>query len=129
MTNIVTILPKIYFPARWLVRAVIQNRDTRFSTEVESEVKSRQSRLICDAWTLCKGFGGSRDMLPRKKIRNLRSSNCWKCIEVVNFTITVLFLYHLKYFTIPSGGPFWLFGGGGGSACAPRAPPPPCLRA
>ena len=36
MTNIMIILPKIYFPARWLVRAVIQNRDTRFRTEVES---------------------------------------------------------------------------------------------
>ena len=43
-------------------------------------------------------------MLPRKKIRNLRSSNCWKCIEIVNPIINVLFLYHFKYFTIPSGG-------------------------
>ena len=36
MTNIMTILPKC-FSARWLVTAVIQNRDTRFPTEVESE--------------------------------------------------------------------------------------------
>ena len=35
MTNIIKILPKIFFPARWLVRAAIQNRDTRFPTEVE----------------------------------------------------------------------------------------------
>ena len=42
-------------------------------------------------------------MLPRKKIQILRSSNCWECIEIVNFTITLLF---------PSGGPFWLLGGG-----------------
>ena len=57
------------------------------------------------------------------KNRNLRSSNCWKCIEIVNLTITTLFLYHFKSFTIPSGGPFWLLGG----VCAPRAPP--CLQA
>ena len=48
---------------------------------------------------------------PGKKIRNLRSSNCWKCIEVVNPTITTLLLYHFKSLTIPSGGPFWLLGG------------------
>ena len=34
--KIMEILPKIYFHARWIVRAVIQNRNTRFSTEVES---------------------------------------------------------------------------------------------
>ena len=52
-------------------------------------------------------------MLPQK-MRNLRSSICWKCTEIVNLTITVLFLYHFKYFTIPSGGSFWFLGGGGG---------------
>ena len=71
------------------------------------------------------GGGGVRGHASPKKIRNLRSSTCWKCTDIVNLTITLLFLYHLKYFTIPSGGPFWLLGGGG--ACAPRAPP--CLRA
>ena len=48
---------------------------------------------------------------PPEKNRNLRSSNCWKCIEIVNLTITLLFLYRFKYFTIPSGGPFWLLDG------------------
>ena len=96
----------------------------------DSQVKSGQSRLIRDAWTLCKGFflgggvGGRRGMFSRKKIRNLRSSNCWKCTEIVNITITLLFLYHFKYFIIASGGPF----GSWGATCAPRAPPP-CLRA
>ena len=52
-------------------------------------------------------------MLPGKKFRNLRSSNCWKCNEIVNSTITTLFLYHFRSFMIPSGGPFWLQGGGG----------------
>ena len=46
-------------------------------------------------------------MLPRKTIRNLRSANCRKCIQIVNPTTTTLVLYHFKSFTIPSGGPFW----------------------
>ena len=65
--------------------------------------------------------GGGRGHVPPEKIRNLRSSNCWKCIEIVNLTITLLFLYHLKYFTISSGGPFWLLGGG--CVRTPRTPP------
>ena len=81
----------------------------------DPQVKSRQSRLIRDAWTLCKGFWRVPGDASPEKIRNLRSSNCWKCTGIVNLAITVLFLYHFKYFTIPSG--------------APRAPPPPCLRA
>ena len=47
----------------------------------------------------------------------LRFQNCWKCIEIVNPTITTFFLYHFEFFTIPSGGPFWLLGRG------VRAPP------
>ena len=93
-------------------------------TEVEirdSQVESGQSRLTLDSWTLCKSFREVRAHASPEKIRNLRSSNCWKCIQIVNATATTLFLYHFKSFTIPSGGPFWLFGGGG--ACAPRAPP------
>ena len=81
----------------------------------DSPVKSGQSRLIWDAWTLCKGFlggrGGSGACSPKNW--NLRSSSCWKCIEIVYLTITLLFLYNFKYFTIPSGRPFWLLGGGG----------------
>ena len=44
----------------------------------------------------------------------MRYSNFWKCTEIVNPTITTLFLYHFKPFTIPSGGLFWLLGVGGG---------------
>ena len=51
-------------------------------------------------------------MPPRKKIRNLRSSNFEKCIQIVNPTTTTLVLYHFKSFTIPSGGTFWPLGGG-----------------
>ena len=46
---------------------------------------------------------------PPKQIRNLRSSNCWKCIQIVNPN-TTLVLYHFKFFTIPSGRPFCLLG-------------------
>ena len=54
-------------------------------------------------------------MMPcRAKNRNLMSSNCWKCIQIVNPTTTTLVLYHFKFFTIPSGGHFWLLEGGGG---------------
>ena len=53
-----------------------------------------------------------------EKTSNLGSSNCWKCTEIVNLTITVLFLYNFKYFTIPSGGLFGSGeGGGGGRLC------------
>ena len=79
-----------------------------------SQVKSGESRLLRDGWVLCKGFGGGGGpgaCSLRKKNRNLRSSNCWKSIELVNHTITTLFLYHFKYFTTPSGGPFWPLGG------------------
>ena len=61
------------------------------------------------------GFLGGPEACSPVKNRNLRYSNCWKCIEIVNPTITTLVLYHFKSFTIPSGGPFWF----------PRAPPPP----
>ena len=58
-------------------------------------------------------------MLPREKIRNLRSSNFWKCIHIVIPTTTMLVLYHFKSFTILLGGPFWLLGGGGGVRAHP----------
>ena len=61
------------------------------------------------------GVRGFRGHAPPEKIRNLRSSNCWKCIEIINPIINVLFLYHFKYFTIPSGG-------GGGCVRTPPLP-------
>ena len=90
------------------------SRNSGFSTKIGT-IPPNSGR------TLCKGFWGIRGHAPSDKIRNLRSSNCWKYIEIVNLTITVLFLYHFKYFTIPSGGPFWFLG-----ACMRT---PPCLRA
>ena len=49
-------------------------------------------------------------MCSPEKIWNLSFSNCWKCIEIVNPTITTLF-----FVTIPPGRPFGLL----------RAPSPP----
>ena len=93
------------------------NRDSGFLNKI------RTIRLIRDGWTLCKGFGGggAGACSTGKKYINLRSSNCWKYIEIVNPTITTLFLYHFKSFTIPSGRTF----GSWGVACAPRASPLP----
>ena len=88
----------------------------------DSQVKSGQSRLIRDAWTLCKGFGGGGGVLghaPRENNRNLRSSNCWKCIKIVNPTITTLFLHHFKYLRSHQADLFGSCGGVRGGACAP----------
>ena len=87
----------------------------------DSQVESGQSRLTLDSLTLCKGFREVRVHASPEKIRNLRSSNCWKCIQIVNPTTTTLFLYHFKSFTIPSGGSFWLLGG---CLRTLRTPPP-----
>ena len=53
------------------------------------------------------------------KNRNLRSSNCWKCIEILNATITTLCLYHFKFFTTHKA---YLFRSWGGGGCV-RTPP------
>ena len=54
-------LTELYFSARWLVRAVLQNWDTRVPTEVESGFSGKigTTRLIRDGWILCKGFWGA----------------------------------------------------------------------
>ena len=85
----------------------------------DSQVKSRQFHLIWDTWTVCKDFEGVPGDVSLKKNRNLRSSNCWKCTEMVNLTVTMLFLYHSKYFTISSGGPLWFLEGCVRTPCTP----------
>ena len=128
MTNIMTILPKnislliglqellfkIGIPVSWLKLS----RDSGFSSKIGT-IPPNSGRLD----TLQGLLGCPGACSPGKKNRNLRFSNRWKCITFVNLTITVLFLYHFKYFTIPSGGPFWLLGGGG-CVRTPRTPPP-----
>ena len=110
MTNIMTILPKY-------ISLLKLSRDSGFSTKIGT-IPPNSGRLdTLQGFFL--GGRGSEDMLPRKKKRNLRSSNCWKCIEIANLTITLLFLYDFKSFTIPSGGPFWLLAHGAPPAYGP----------
>ena len=96
---------------------LIRNKN-RFSSKIGT-ILPKSGRLDTLQGDLGGGKGGGWGHAPPEKIQNLRSSNCWKCIEIVNLIVTLLFLYHLKYFTIPSGRPFWLLGG----ACTPHAPP------
>ena len=90
----------------------------------DSKVKSRQSRLIRTLEHSARIFGGVPGDVSPEKIRNSRSSNCWKCTEMVNLTITVLVLYHFKYFTIQSGVPIWFFFSLGGGGCVRTARTP-----
>ena len=123
LTNIMTILPKyisllvglweLLFKIGILVSRMKPSRDSGFSSKIGT-IPPNSGRLD----TLQGVFGGGGGHALPEKIQNLRSSNCWKCIEIVNLTTTLLFLYHFKYFIIPSGGPFWLLGG----ACAPPLP-------
>ena len=125
MTNVMTILPKyisllvglweLLFKIGILVSRLKLSRDSGFSSKIET-IPPNSGRLGLGHSVRVWGRGGGRGVRGHaspEKIRNLRSSNCWKCIKIVNLTITVLFLYHFKYFTIPSGGPF-------GSFWAPR---------
>ena len=60
-------------------------------------------------------------MLPRtEKNINLMSSNCWKCTEIVNPTITMLFCIIFKLLWSHQAD----FFGSWGVACASRTPPP-----
>ena len=71
MTNIMTVLQQHLSLLFWLVKADLQNQDTRLvPTEVESEFGTVGH---------CKGFREVREHAPdpREKITNLRSSNCW----------------------------------------------------
>ena len=86
----------------------------------DSHEESGRSREIWDSWTLSKGFREVRGHATPEKIRNLRSSNCWKCIQIVNPATTTLVFYHFKSFTIAPGGPFLPLGG---CVRTPRTPP------
>ena len=122
-----TVLPKyisllvglweLLFKIGILVSWLKLSRDSRFSSKLET-IPPNSGRL-----DTLQGFfiweGGGAGDASSEKIRNLRSSNCWKCTEIVNLTITVLFLNHFKYFMIPSGRPFWFLR----DACAPHTPP------
>ena len=98
---------ELLFKIGILVSRLKLSRDSEFSSKIET-IPPNSQRL-----DTLQGFFGVPGHASPEKIWTLRSSNCWICIEIVNLTITVLFLYHFKYFTIPSGEPFWLWGGGG----------------
>ena len=67
-------------------------------------------------------------MLLPEKIRNLRFSNCWKCTEVINPTITNVIFVSFKIFYDPIRRTFLAPGGRHAHSTHPT-PPPPCLRA
>ena len=97
------------------------SRNSGFSSRVVTILPN--SCLIWDSWTLCMGIREVRGMLPGKKNRNLRLSNCWKFIEIVNPTTTTVFLYHLKFLRSHQTGLLAL------GTAHPPPPPPACLRA
>ena len=85
---------------------------------LKSSRDSQVNRLIRGGWLLCLGFffwgGGPGACSFREKIRNLRFSNCWKCTEIINPTITNVIFVSFKIFYDPIRRTFLA---------------PPCLRA
>ena len=77
--------------------------------------------------TLLGLLGGPGACYFQEKIRNLRFSNCWKCTEIINPTITNVIFVSFKILYDPIRRTFLAPGGGG--VRTPRTPPPPCLRA
>ena len=79
---------KIYFSAPWIGKMIF-----KIGKLVSWLKSSRASWFLSkigtksNGWTLCKVLRGVGGMLPRKS----RSSNYWKCIEIVNSTTTTLF--------------------------------------
>ena len=78
--------------------------------------------------TLLGFWGGSWGMLLPEKIRNLRFSNCWKCTEIINPTISNVIFVSFKNFYDPIRRTFLAPGGRHAHPTHPR-PPPLCLRA
>ena len=73
--------------------------------------------------TLLGFWGGSWGMLLPEKIRNLRFSNCWKCTEIINPTITNVIFVSFKIFYDPIRRTF--LAPGGWRAHPAHSPPPP----
>ena len=83
------------------------SRDSGFSSKIGT-IAPNSGRLdtLQGLW----GGGGSGAC----STGNLRSSNCWKCIKIVNPTITTLFLHHFKYLRSHQADLFGSCGGCGG---------------
>ena len=74
---------------------------------------SQVNRLIWDGWLLCLGFWGFWGMLlPGKKLEIWGFQTAGNALKLSILPSPTLFLYRLKSFTIPSGGPFWFLGAG-----------------
>ena len=111
------------------MRTVLQNQDALLFRLKSSRDSGFSRKPPNSGWlaTLL-GFrgrgGGSWGMLlPGKKLEI--SGTAGNALKLSILPSPTLFLYRLKPFTIPSGGPFWLLGGG---VRTPRTPSP-CLRA
>ena len=90
---------------------------------LKSSWDSQVNRLIRDGWLLCLSFwGGSWGMLLPGKIRNLRFSNCWKCTEIINSTITNVIFVSFKIFHDPTTRTYLT---PRGRRAHPAHPPPP----
>ena len=108
------------------MRAGLQNRYIRGPTEVNSGFSSKIGEpcacLNRDGWTFCKGFRWVWGHAPPEEKLKLEVIKLlgihWNCQFYHHYVI----LYHFKYFTTPSGGPFWFFEGrgGGGGECVRR---------
>ena len=100
-----------------------QNQDTRVPTEVKSgfgiSSKPPNSGRLA---TLLGFLGDSGACSFRKKLEIWGFQIAGNALKLSIQPSPTLFLYRLKSFTIPSGGPFLLLGGG---MRTPRTPPPP----
>ena len=117
------------------MRTVLQNQDAllfRLKSSRDSGFFRKPPNLGWLATLLGLGGGGSVGaggswgmLLPGKKFEIWGTAG--NALKLSILPSPTLFLYRLKPFTIPSGGPFWLLGGG---VRTPRTPlPSPCLRA
>ena len=79
--------------------------------------------------TLLGLLGGPGACSFRGKIRNLRFSNCWKCTEIINPTITNVIFVSFKILYDPIRRTFLAPGGRRAHPAHSPPPPPPCLRA
>ena len=67
-------------------------------------------------------FGGPGACSPGKKLEIWGLQTAGNELKLSMLPSLCYILYHFKYFTIRSGGPFWLLGGGGGVHAHPVQP-------
>ena len=106
------------------MRAVLQNQDTlvfRLKSSRDSGFSSKPPNSGRLATLL--GFWGAPGICSfrEKKLQNLRFSNCWKCTEIINPTITNVIFVSFKILYDPIRRTFLAPGG----RRAHPAPPPP----